>query len=196
MGEALLDAMVNHHDQPRRGNRDAIMAPHNVYPCTEPGSWISIAVSTQEEWEALCAAVGKKDWLADSRFADRYLRWKNQDALDGMLAKWSKGMNAQEAMELLQEAGVPADCQLRRPGLAGRPTPPRQGGLSRAEDQEGNHYIMMGLRGSSPVQSPRLSPAHPIWANTTNTYSRMCLVSGTLRSGANQARCHKIGGRT
>ena len=145
VGEALLDAMVNRHDQPRQGNRDAIMAPHNVYPCTGPGSWISIAVANQEEWEALCKAVGSEDLLKDSRFADRYLRWKNQDVLDGMLAEWSKGMNAQEAMTLLQEAGVPATASYNAQDLLSDPHLHDRKVFQTAEDEEGGPYIMMGL---------------------------------------------------
>ena len=76
-------------------------------------------MATQKEWEALCAVVGREAWLTDSRFSDRYIRWKNQDALDGMLAEWSVGVNAQEAMTLLQDAGVPATASYDAPGLAG-----------------------------------------------------------------------------
>jgi crotonobetainyl-CoA:carnitine CoA-transferase CaiB-like acyl-CoA transferase len=31
------------------------MTPHNTYPCAGEDKWIAIAVSSQSEWEALCA---------------------------------------------------------------------------------------------------------------------------------------------
>lgn len=42
----------------RCGNQDAIMAPHNVYRCKGDDKWISIAVGSDEEWQALKGAMG------------------------------------------------------------------------------------------------------------------------------------------
>ena len=33
------------------------MAPHNVYPCAEPQTWVAIAVADDDEWQRLCQAV-------------------------------------------------------------------------------------------------------------------------------------------
>ena len=144
-GEALLDAMVNGRDQPRVGNRDSIMAPHNVYPCAETGSWISIAVANQEEWKALCGAVGHQEWLEDARFGDQFLRWHYQDALDQMLQEWSRQQNPQEAMTMLQEAGVPATASSSTQDLLGDPHLSDRGVFETAADEDGVPYIMMGF---------------------------------------------------
>ena len=120
LGEQILDAQVNGGDSsngsPRMGNRDHIMAPHGVYKCKQVPSdaegredaWISIAVSTQEEWEGLCRATGHQEWLADSRFSDGYKRWQNQDELDGQLNSWTVNYTPFESLKLLQANGVAA----------------------------------------------------------------------------------------
>lgn len=108
IGEAILDAAVNNRITQRMGNKDRVMAPHNVYRCCGEDKWVTIAVGTQEEWEALCKAVGHSEWLDDPRFADGYLRWKNQDVIDQYLEEWTVNHEPIEVMELLQGVGVAA----------------------------------------------------------------------------------------
>ena len=157
IGEALLDAMVNGRDQPRVGNRDASMAPHNVYPCAESGSWISVAVGAEEEWEALCKVVGHEEWLADPRYADASLRWSNQEALDGEMARWTEGRSAQDAMEELQRAGVPATMSYSAMDLLADPHLHDREVFHAARDQDEAPYIMMGL----PWKFSRTEPQVP-----------------------------------
>ncbi len=121
MGEQLLDAQLNGDDSdarisPRMGNRDQIMAPHGVYRCKPAlaetngieDAWISIAIATQEEWEALCLVMGREEWLTDDRFSDAYKRWKNQEQLDRDINAWTVSYTAFELMARLQEKGVAA----------------------------------------------------------------------------------------
>ena len=120
LGEHILDAQVNRQDSsaggPRMGNRDHIMAPHGVYRCKQLPSeaavgedaWISIAVSTQEEWEGLCRATGHQEWLADPRFSDGYRRWLHQDEIDRQLDAWTVNHTPFELLKLLQGNGVAA----------------------------------------------------------------------------------------
>ena len=145
VGEALLDAMVNGRDQPRMGNRDPHMAPHNVYPCAEPGGWISVAVGLEDEWRALCRVVGHEEWLTDGRFADAFLRWRNQEALDAEMARWSRGRSAHQAMAALQGAGVSATMSYSAQDLLADPHLHDRGVFHAAGDQDGAPYIMMGL---------------------------------------------------
>ena len=95
-------------NSPRLGNRDHIMAPHGVYRCKGDDAWISIAVSTQEEWRGLCQAMGRREWLEDERFSDGYKRWMHQDELDRHLNGWTSNYTPFALMKLLQEKGVAA----------------------------------------------------------------------------------------
>jgi benzylsuccinate CoA-transferase BbsF subunit len=106
--EAVMDYTMNQRVRGRMGNRDDILAPHGCYRCQGEDKWVAIAVTNEEEWRALCHALGRKEWLEDERFADQLQRWNNQEELDALITEWTKGRTAHEVMEILQKAGVPA----------------------------------------------------------------------------------------
>ena len=54
----LLDDAVNGRVAGRDGNRDRSRAPHGAYPTAGDDRWIAIAIETDEQWRALCAAAG------------------------------------------------------------------------------------------------------------------------------------------
>jgi crotonobetainyl-CoA:carnitine CoA-transferase CaiB-like acyl-CoA transferase len=76
-----------------------------VYPCREPGTWLAIAARNDEEWERLEERMGGKP---DPRFATSSGRLGAQDALDALVAGWTRTQDAHEAMIALQALGIPA----------------------------------------------------------------------------------------
>ncbi|MFN8556742.1 MAG: CoA transferase [Dehalococcoidia bacterium] len=62
LGEQLLDYMLNGHIQPRIGNHHPVHAPHNVYRCAGDDAWVTIAVTSDAAWAALCAAIERRTW--------------------------------------------------------------------------------------------------------------------------------------
>jgi crotonobetainyl-CoA:carnitine CoA-transferase CaiB-like acyl-CoA transferase len=112
IGEVLLDYITNGHVQQRLGNRHPFMAPHGCYPCSGNDHWIAIAVATDEEWNGLRHAMGEPAWCQDTRFATPLLRHQHQDELDEHLAAWTSQRDHYEAMDRLQEYGVPAGAVL------------------------------------------------------------------------------------
>ena len=115
--EAILDCSVNGRTGVRMGNQDALMAPHGCYPCEGDDRWITIAVSTDEEWQALCNVLEQREWLADDRFSDAPARWNNRDAIDALLSDVTASRDQHELMTALQDAGVPAGAVLDGKGL-------------------------------------------------------------------------------
>jgi len=107
-GDALMEYIMNGRVQTRSGNRDRIMAPHNCYRCRGEDKWVSIAVASDEEWQAFCQATGHPEWAADERFADAFGRWKNQEELDRVVTEWTVNHTHYEVTEILQKAGVAA----------------------------------------------------------------------------------------
>jgi len=108
IGDALMDYTMNQRQPSRNGNRDDSMAPHNCYRCKDEDKWVSIAVATDEEWEALCQAMGNPEWTKDERFSDSYSRWQNQEDLDKLIEQWTINYTHYEVMERLQASGVAA----------------------------------------------------------------------------------------
>lgn len=108
VGDQLLEYTMNGRSPFRSGNQDTIMAPHNCYPCKGEDKWISIAVSNDEEWQALRQAMGDPDWAAEDAFTSVYSRWIHRTRLDELMATWTRGYTAHELMTALQAAGVAA----------------------------------------------------------------------------------------
>ena len=108
MGGALMDYVMNDRFQPRRGNRHPFLAPHGVYPCKGDDEWVTITISSDDEWSAFCAAVGSPDWTQEARFSDNRSRHENHDALDVLIGQWTSQHDRREIMGVLQQAGVAA----------------------------------------------------------------------------------------
>jgi crotonobetainyl-CoA:carnitine CoA-transferase CaiB-like acyl-CoA transferase len=70
MAGPIMDYTMNKRLQPRRGNRHAFMVPHGVYRCKGDDKWVTIAVSSEEEWGHFCDATGNPHWAKDPRFPD------------------------------------------------------------------------------------------------------------------------------
>jgi len=129
LGPVLLDRAVHGGASAPAGNasQEASGAPHGVYPCAGEERWIAITVFTDTEWERLGEAVGRPAWTRDARFATGAGRLRHAAELDRHVTEWTRGQKAEEAMVLLQRAGVAAglvanaeDLCARDPQLAAR----------------------------------------------------------------------------
>lgn len=107
IGEAFLEYSVCGRLPQRTGNRDSVMAPHNCYRCKGEEQWLSIAVGTEAEWNALRSVITDPE-LGDDAFAGPLERWQNQDRLDPIIERWTRERDPGDAMEVLQRAGVAA----------------------------------------------------------------------------------------
>lgn len=87
---------------PRLGNKSRSYAPHGVYPCED--GWIVIQAQTEEHWTGVKALVGEHL----DEFDDPQERLARSDELDELLATWTRGQLADEAMLDLQSNGTPA----------------------------------------------------------------------------------------
>lgn len=107
-GEAIMDYTMNGRVMRPRGNHHPSMAPHGNYPCQGDDKWVSIAVGSEEEWQAFRRALGDPPWAQDERFADAYRRLNNREALDKFVAAWTREHSPYEVTDILQKAGVAA----------------------------------------------------------------------------------------
>ncbi|GBD11227.1 Succinyl-CoA--L-malate CoA-transferase beta subunit [bacterium HR23] len=108
IGVALLEYQTSGTYPPRMGNAHRWMVPHGCYPCAGQDEWVTIAVRTEEEWKRLCQVMGRPDLLEDPRFATYEARWANQDALDALIARWTRTLDKRTVMLRLQEQGIPS----------------------------------------------------------------------------------------
>jgi crotonobetainyl-CoA:carnitine CoA-transferase CaiB-like acyl-CoA transferase len=112
VAEGWMDYAMNKTQPDRQGNRDAWMAPHNCYRCAgqsgQDDEWVTLACGTDEEWRALCQAIGQAELATDARFRTAVARKANEDALDQILTAWTETRQKWDVTRQLQEAGVAA----------------------------------------------------------------------------------------
>ena len=120
VGPAILEAQRD-VTRSRLGCAHLWKAPHNVYPCRGDDRWITIVVSSDEEWERLKEALGRPPWAADSRFSTVVGRWENRHELDRLLGDWTATQDDQGLMNHLQKHGVAAGAVLTAQDLVENP---------------------------------------------------------------------------
>ena len=137
----VLDMSVNGSDAVsiRTGNRlpHGGGAPHGAYRCQGEDRWVAISVFTDEEWGAFVEALGNPQWAADPRFASGDLRERNADALDAGVETWTSERTAEEAMTLLQAAGIAAGVIQSGADLSRDPQLKERGFFRRVPDHLG-----------------------------------------------------------
>jgi crotonobetainyl-CoA:carnitine CoA-transferase CaiB-like acyl-CoA transferase len=105
LGDALVMASLG--ETPLRpGNGDLAMAPHGVYATSQPDRWLTIAVRSNAEWQALARALGHEAAAGDPRFAAAAQRLRQREALDTLVTQWLADRDADATAALLQRAGV------------------------------------------------------------------------------------------
>ena len=108
IGPALLDYAMNEREQAPQGNSNGAASPYGVYRCKGDDQWVSIAVTSDTEWQGLCRALGDPDWTGEIRFGDGYQRWLHRAELDRRLEEWTQQRTPWEATGALQAEGVAA----------------------------------------------------------------------------------------
>ena len=99
MDAEIAGALNGDPPAPRTGNRSTRHAPNGVYPCKGDDRWLALSCRDDADWGKLCSVM---DGLHELN------RWGEQDAVDQVIATWSRDMDRIEASELLTQAGVPA----------------------------------------------------------------------------------------
>jgi crotonobetainyl-CoA:carnitine CoA-transferase CaiB-like acyl-CoA transferase len=129
LGPVLLERAVAGGASTPVGNasQEAPGAPHGVYPCAGDDRWIAIAVFDDDEWRRFAGAIGDPEWSRDPNYSTRARRCEHTAELDRNVAAWTRTLDAEDAMERLQAAGVAAgrvanaaDLCARDPQLAAR----------------------------------------------------------------------------
>jgi len=106
-GEALLEAACGGAPN-RMGNAQPGAAPHGLYPTRDDDCWLSIAVTTDDHWQAFARVIGRIDLLSRPNLATGAGRFAAREMLDEITESWTETQAGDVAQETLQRAGVPA----------------------------------------------------------------------------------------
>lgn len=97
---------------PRAGvpERDA---PWGVFPAAGDDEWVAVTVRDDAEWASLCSAIGSTELLSDEALSTAAGRDAHRERIHAVVAEWTREQSPRDAMNVLQEAGVPAGAMLR-----------------------------------------------------------------------------------
>ena len=112
IGEAIVGYALSGHAEVRIGNQSPNAVPSGCYPCEGEDSWVTIAVVTEDQWQALVQLMGSPSWVREERFGTREARLAHLDELDGHIAEWTRKRDKIAVMEECQRVGVPAGAVL------------------------------------------------------------------------------------
>ena len=105
--EAWMQYALNGTQPERIGNRDPWMAPHGCFPCRGEDQWVAIACTSDDEWARLAALIDPA-LVDDPRFASLVDRKANEDALEDVVAAWTREQDRWQATSVLQSLGIAA----------------------------------------------------------------------------------------
>ena len=146
MPEGLLQYELAKREPERQGNHDVVMAPHECYKAAgDDEKWVSIAVGTEDEWRALCGAIGQPQLAGDARFKTAAMRKKNETELDQIITAWTKTRDRWDATRILQAAGIAAFPSMGNKDLAEDPHLTERGYLVQLEHPEIGKRIHAGI---------------------------------------------------
>ncbi|MEU2554855.1 CaiB/BaiF CoA-transferase family protein [Streptomyces sp. NPDC013313] len=121
MGHPLHHAMHGGEPPARTGLAHAVIAPYDAYP-TADGGRVLLSVQNDREWRRLAEQVLNRTELGtDPDFATNAARVANRARTDELVARELAALGADEALDLLERAGI-ACARLRDlHELAGHP---------------------------------------------------------------------------
>ena len=140
----LLQAESGRSWQPD-GNAVAGAAPHDAYPCRGSDEWVAIAISTDEQWRALCQCMERPDLATSLRYKAHASRSGHRHELDTIIARWTRQFGKQELAARLQAGGVPAAPVNSGPDVARDTVLLRTGFIRELEHPEAGRHAYPGL---------------------------------------------------
>jgi benzylsuccinate CoA-transferase BbsF subunit len=168
VSEGWMDYVMNGTQPPRQGNRDPWMAPHNCYRCAGEDEWVTIACGTDQEWQALCSAIGQPALATDPRFLTAPDRKAHEDTLDQLLTNWTQERNKWEVTRALQAVGVAAFPTMNTKDLAEDAHLEERGFFARLPHPEIGVRIHTGIPWLLARSSNGVRAAAPLLGQHTN----------------------------
>jgi formyl-CoA transferase len=133
----------------RVGDRD-------LYRClgNGPNDYCAVNVSAcdEQQWQRLLQVIGRSDLSADARFTDARARAAHRRDIDALLTPWCAQRDKTEAMDSLQQAGVPAGAVFDTMELQNDPYLRKSGMFATIEH---------------PVRGPTVMPAYAVKMSET-----------------------------
>jgi formyl-CoA transferase len=106
MGWAVSNYLVAGREPQPMGNDNVTASPSGAFRTRD--GLLNIAANKQEQFEAVCRVVGRPEWIADPRFADRHARLQHRAELKALLEEALAAQTTETWWQRFNAAGVPA----------------------------------------------------------------------------------------
>src|SRR5512140_526041 len=126
MGWVAANLLIGGQQPVLMGNDNFTAAPSGVFRTGD--GYVNIAANKQEQWEAVCDALGVPELKTDPRFSERDTRKKNRKELTPLLEAKLAGKSTKEWVGILNARDVPSgeilglEEALRQPQVVHRGT--------------------------------------------------------------------------
>lgn len=151
----------------RTGNRHGGLAesPYNVYPTCD--GWIAIICVGDVHWRALVGVMGRPELLDDTRFESLKSRVGSMDAVDEIVADFTRTRSKQDLFKTLMDAHVPCAPVRDLAEVMNDPNMHARGSLQWQDHPEFGRIVVP----HSPLRFAgstlrTLEPSHPLGADT------------------------------
>ncbi|MGD9935093.1 MAG: CaiB/BaiF CoA transferase family protein [Dehalococcoidia bacterium] len=115
LSQAFMDYALNGRSPDRMGNRSLYgFAPQGVFPCRGGGPadcedrWITISITSDDQWSALCQLMNRPDLAADAVLATNEGRAGRQDEIEAAIGAWTREQDDYDLFHRLQASGIPS----------------------------------------------------------------------------------------
>ena len=107
MESTIPEYALTGHVRGRTGAILPFVAPSNTYP-TADGDYVVIGANADTVFGRFAKALGHPEWAESEKYATHHARGENQQELDDLISEWTKQRSAEEVIEVMREASVPA----------------------------------------------------------------------------------------
>jgi benzylsuccinate CoA-transferase BbsF subunit len=172
MPGAVLEYQLTGRTPEPAGNADARHAPHGTYRAAGDDAWLALAVTSAEQWRALCATI---EQLARFGKLDASGRRERSEEIDAVIASWVGTRAPEEAAAELAAAGVPAANSTTSRDLFDDPHLAERGFYDQLSPPNGATLRLPGLPWHSAARSGSLPSAAPSLGGDTDEVLRSLL---------------------
>ncbi len=121
----MMESLITEYDQAgyireRQGSILPNVAPSNVYP-TKDDKLLLIAANQDTVFRRLATAMGRPELAEDPRYSSHSTRGTHQKELDELVADWTRTIDHDDLLELMDEHGIPAGGIYRAPEMLADP---------------------------------------------------------------------------
>jgi crotonobetainyl-CoA:carnitine CoA-transferase CaiB-like acyl-CoA transferase len=161
----------------RSGNRHPAAVPSGLYQ-TADGDWLTLFAAPDHLFRRLAAAMGAPGLADDPRFVHAGARRKNADAIEDEIARWVAARTADDALNDLLEARVPAGRVNSIADLFADPHVAARENLVEVPDGDGGSVRMVGVIPKLSRTPGRIRHAgRQLGADNENVYAELLGLS-------------------